>query len=126
MISSAMRESENVGAPTRVLVVEDDHIVRRALTEMLTRETFHVCAVGDGTAVQHQAEAFRPDIAIVDIGLPGPMTGFDVARWLKSRSDVPVIFLTAADALEDRLRGFELGADDYLVKPFAMSELVAR
>jgi two-component system OmpR family response regulator len=126
MISAAMTESPGAEAPTRVLLVEDDGMVRRALTEVLSRETFRVCAVGDGAEAQNQAETFRPDVAIVDIGLPGSMTGFDVARWLKSRSDLPVIFLTAADALDDRLRGFEIGADDYLVKPFAMSELVAR
>jgi DNA-binding response OmpR family regulator len=113
------------GAP-RVLLVEDDSTLRTALVEVLEREELRVRAVGTGDEAQREAERFRPDVAILDVGLPGSMSGFDVAAWLRGRGGTAVLFLTAADALDDRLRGFDLGADDYLVKPFAVAELVAR
>ena len=69
---------------------------------------------------------FHPDLAILDVRLPGAADGFDLATTLRSMAEVPVLFVTAADGLDDRLRGFEVGADDYLVKPFAMAELLAR
>ena len=109
-----------------MLIVEDDSTVRTALAEVLEREDMRVCAVDNGSDAQDQVEAFRPDVAILDVGLPGKLSGFEVAQWLKSRGDIALIFLTAADALDDRLKGFGLGADDYLVKPFAVPELVAR
>ena len=110
----------------RVLLVEDDLAVSEAINIAFRGEGFEVRAETDGTSLGSVAEQFRPDLAILDVRLPVGPDGFKMARTLRDKSDLPVLLLTAADSLEDRLRGFEAGADDYLAKPFSTAELLAR
>lgn len=110
----------------RILVVEDDETLRDALTIALREEGAIVSGEPDGRRVDDLLDEFRPDIAVLDVRLPVGPSGLGIARSIRLRSDVPILFLTAADRVEDRLAGFDAGGDDYLVKPFAMSELVAR
>lgn len=110
----------------RVLIVEDDRALREAMDMALGEEGYSVQSVAVGVGVQDVLEGFRPDVAILDVRLPEGPDGFEVARTIRRVSDVPVVFVTAADDLEDRLEGFDAGGDDYIVKPFAMPELLAR
>ena len=113
------------GAPL-VLVVEDDGAVRRSLERALPLHGFRVVAVSDGLAAIGAVASERPDVVVLDVGLPGP-DGLRVTQRLRSDGDpVPVLMLTARDAVADRVAGLEAGADDYLTKPFALEELVAR
>jgi DNA-binding response OmpR family regulator len=117
---------DHVPSSARVLVVEDDALIRESVTAALDRAGFVTCAVADGSAVVAAAADFRPDLALLDVTLPGPADGFGLARVLRRDRDLPVIFLTARDSATDRLAGFGVGADDYVVKPFIVEELVAR
>jgi DNA-binding response OmpR family regulator len=110
-----------------VLVVEDDTVLADGLSRALGGHGMAVDVVGNGAqADQLLQRADAAEVVVLDIGLPG-MDGFEVVRRLRARgSAVPVLLLTARDAIEDRVRGLEQGADDYLVKPFATAELVAR
>ena len=110
----------------RVLVVEDDTPIRAALDVALRGEGYEVRAEPDGQELQQVAELFLPDLAVLDIRLPVGPDGYEMAGILRGLGDLPVLFLTAADSVEDRLAGFEAGADDYLIKPFSMAELLAR
>jgi two-component system, OmpR family, response regulator len=110
----------------RVLVVEDDRPVRTSLEVALRAEGYEVCACADATQVQQVIEQFRPDLAILDVRLPTGPDGYSAARLLRASSNIPVILLTAADTIAERLAGFDSGADDYLIKPFSMAELLAR
>jgi DNA-binding response OmpR family regulator len=112
-------------APARVLLVEDDTAVREAVAAALRLQGYDVRAEVDGQSVDEVVADFHPDLAVLDVRLPGP-DGFTVAARLQGLAGIPMLFLTAADAVEDRLRGFEVGGDDYLVKPFSMAELLAR
>lgn len=109
-----------------MLVVEDDAPIRSALETALGAEGYEVRAEPDGTQVGQVAREFRPDLAVLDVRLPAGPDGYGIARQLRNGSTLPVMFLTAADAVEDRLAGFEAGGDDYLIKPFSMAELLAR
>jgi two-component system OmpR family response regulator len=109
-----------------VLIVEDDLELRSLLIRGLEEEGFLVDAVGSGAELLARVEAALPDILIVDIGLPDA-DGRDLCQALRARGiQAPVLFLTAREALVDRLSGFDAGGDDYLTKPFAFAELVAR
>jgi two-component system OmpR family response regulator len=112
--------------PTRLLVVEDDQTLREAIAAVLLATGYEVCAMSDGSRIDEVVETFRPDLAILDVRLPSGPDGFQVGRRIRACEEIPLIYVTAADTLADRLHGFELGADDYLVKPFAMAELLAR
>jgi two-component system OmpR family response regulator len=112
------------GALGRVVVVEDESAVRRAVLAGLRQEGF--AASGFADAVEPDTIlACAPDLAVLDVRLPSD-SGFALARRLRARSEVSIIFLTARDAVADRVEGLELGADDYVVKPFALEELLAR
>jgi DNA-binding response OmpR family regulator len=106
--------------------VEDDTPIRSALDVALRGEGYEVRAEPDGTQLLQVAEQFLPDLAVLDIRLPVGPDGYAMAGILRCGSGLPVLFLTAADSVEDRLAGFQAGADDYLVKPFSMAELLAR
>ena len=112
-------------APTRVLVVEDDRTVAEVVTRYLEREGFAVDSVGDGQEALASADESLPDLVVLDIMLPG-LDGLEVCRRLRSRAPIPVVMLTARGSEEDRVLGLELGADDYVAKPFSPRELTAR
>jgi two-component system response regulator MprA len=110
----------------RVLVVDDDPPLRRMLERTLKAEGFEVSVAPDGGAALVQAERSAPDVIVLDVAMP-VLDGLAVCRRLRSKGlPTPILMLTARDAVPDRVAGLEAGADDYLVKPFAMQELIAR
>jgi two-component system OmpR family response regulator len=114
-----------VNAAARILVVEDDDALRAAVGTTLRAEGFLVAESADGRSLVDDIDRAAPDLVLLDWMLPGP-SGILLAARVRSRSDTSVVMMTARDELDDRLRGFAEGADDYVVKPFAMAELVAR
>jgi DNA-binding response OmpR family regulator len=108
-----------------VLVVDDEPKIVDVVREYLEHAGFSVRTAGDGPSALERARALAPDLVVLDLGLPG-LDGLDVARQLRRTSRVPVIILTARGDEVDRIIGLEIGADDYLVKPFSPRELVAR
>jgi len=119
-------EVATAGAPPRVLLVEDDVSIRDGLFVALTVAGFAVRAIGSGAELADALEEFHPDIVGMDVWLGEELDGFDLADTVISPTGVPVVFLTAADEVAHRLRGFAVGADDYVVKPFSTAEVVAR
>ncbi len=112
--------------PERVLVVDDDTPVRRMLARSLAAEGFEVEAAPDGGAAMALAERRAPDLVVLDVSMPG-LDGLAVCRRLRAKGlSGSILILTARDTVADRVTGLEAGADDYLVKPFAMEELIAR
>jgi two-component system, OmpR family, response regulator RegX3 len=109
----------------KLLIVEDEKSIAEGLAITLEAEGFQVAWVKDGLEAVPAWERVRPDLVVLDLMLPG-MSGTEVCRALRTRSDVPIIMLTARDAEVDRVVGLELGADDYVTKPFSTRELVAR
>ena len=112
-------------APDHILVVDDDREIRSLLGDYLEKNGFRATAVADGRAMWSALEQGRFDLVILDVMLPGE-DGFVLCRSLRARSDLPVIMLTAKGEDMDRIVGLELGADDYLAKPFNPRELLAR
>jgi DNA-binding response OmpR family regulator len=108
-----------------VLVVEDDADIAGVLRRSLDKEGYDVRVAGDGEAALEQSGVFEPDAVVLDLGLP-KLDGMEVARRMRAGGDVPILMLTARDALDARVEGLDSGADDYLVKPFDFEELVAR
>ena len=108
-----------------ILVVEDEMKIARLVRDYLEHAGFDVIVAGTGEAAIASARSRRPDLVVLDLGLPG-RDGLDVARELRRSSEVPIVMLTARGDETDRIVGLELGADDYVVKPFSPKELVAR
>ena len=109
----------------RLLVVEDDVILLETLEYNLTAEGYRVLTATDGLAALEAAREEKPDLVVLDVMLPG-LDGFEVCRILRRETSVPILMLTARDSETDRVVGLEVGADDYLTKPFSMRELLAR
>ncbi len=110
----------------RILIAEDDEVLADGLSRSLRAAGYAVDAVGNGQAADAALSAQHFDMLILDLGLPG-LAGLEVLRRLRARhSRIPVLILTAADSVEQRVKGLDLGADDYMAKPFALSELEAR
>ncbi len=109
----------------RVLVVDDELKIARLVRDYLTEAGFDVTMASTGPAAVAAARSDVPDLVVLDLGLPG-MDGYDVTRAIRGRSAIPIIMLTARSEETDRIIGLELGADDYVVKPFSPRELVAR
>lgn len=110
---------------TEILIVEDEPSIAEVVELYLRRAGFQVSAVRDGNAALALLEKHIPDLVVLDVMLPGA-DGFSILRWIRDRSEAPVIFITARREEIDRIAGLELGADDYVVKPFSPQELVSR
>jgi len=110
---------------TRIMIIDDEPLITDSLTYSLRREGFEVSSIGDGTIALRAIEEYQPDLVVLDVLLPG-ISGLEICRRLRQQSSVPVIMLTARGEEIDRVLGLEVGADDYLPKPFSFRELLAR
>ena len=108
-----------------VLVVDDEPIVRDVIVRYLQRDGYTTLEAGDGDRARELIETAEPALVVLDLMLPGA-DGLELCRWIRGRSDLPVIMLTARGEESDRIVGLELGADDYVTKPFSPRELAAR
>jgi two-component system, OmpR family, response regulator MprA len=121
-----MRKTPVVRQASRVLIVDDDAAVRRMLARSLGAEGYDVALASDGGGALVEIERSAPDLILLDVTMPG-IDGLGVARRVRGKGDpVPILLLTARDGIADRVAGLDAGADDYLVKPFATDELLAR
>lgn len=111
--------------PDKILVVEDEMVLQETLAYNLTSSGYAVETAGDGLEGLHLARSWKPDLVLLDVMLPG-MDGFEVCKVLRAETDIPILMLTARSEEIDRVIGFEIGADDYIIKPFSMRELLAR
>jgi two-component system, OmpR family, response regulator MprA len=112
-------------SPRRILVVDDDPMVATTIQRVLRPEGYDVEVALGGAAALEQAQARRPDLVVLDLMMPG-IDGLEVCRQLRTGGSLPILMLTARSGTADRVRGLDTGADDYLVKPFAYAELLAR
>ncbi len=110
----------------RVLVVDDDPFMCEALAMALSAEGYEVRTEANGSSIDDSFAGFRPSLALVDLDFPVGPDGVSITRRLRAMSDLPVMFVSGSTKVEDRLAGFKVGADDFLVKPFSMAELLAR
>lgn len=110
---------------SRILIVEDEKKIARFLELELIHEGYEVDTAGDGRTGLEKALAWKPDLMILDLMLP-ELSGIEVCRRLRHESDLPIIMLTAKDDVSDKVMGLDMGADDYMTKPFAIEELLAR
>jgi len=110
---------------TKILVVDDDPTLLRFLQDYLREEKYQVVAAANGNEALRQAYRERPNLVVLDVMMPG-MDGWEVTARLRELSDIPIILLTAKSSESDKLRGFRLGVDDYMTKPFSFAELTAR
>ncbi len=115
-----------MGSERSIVVVEDDHHISDLVAMYLRRDGFRVVQADDGEAGLAAVAREQPALVVVDIGLPGDLDGFDVCRRIRESATTPVLVLSARDDELDRILGLELGADDYVTKPFSPRELVAR
>jgi two-component system KDP operon response regulator KdpE len=111
---------------TRILIVDDEPKLVRLVREILTATNYQVLAASNGNNALETIAVEHPDLILLDLILPGDMDGYEVARRVREFSDVPIVMLTAKVREADILRGFEMGADDYITKPFSAKELLAR
>ena len=109
----------------KILIVDDDSNIAELISLYLTKECFETMTVGDGEEALRAFEEFSPDLILLDLMLPG-MDGYQVCREIRKESQVPIIMLSAKGEIFDKVLGLELGADDYIIKPFDSKELVAR
>ncbi|MFC2030923.1 response regulator transcription factor [Chloroflexota bacterium] len=112
-------------AEARILVVEDEPSIREVVSLYLRRAGYQVTVVGDGQEALELLSSYTPELVVLDLMLPG-VDGLEITRWLRERGDTPIIMLTARSAEPERIAGLEMGADDYVVKPFSPQELVSR
>jgi two-component system phosphate regulon response regulator OmpR len=125
MLDADRADAETMASNGRVLIVEDDTSVREMLAEYLRTHGYEVAHAEHGVAMREAVEKTLPDIVLLDVNLPGE-DGFTLARFLRERYDVGIIMVTAATDVADRVVGLEIGADDYVSKPFELRELRAR
>jgi two-component system response regulator MprA len=128
MSGTESKSAPNIAPVTdraRVLVVEDDPDIGDVVRRSLRREGYDVRLAADGSEALDEAAVFEPDAVVLDLGLP-KVDGIEVSRRLRADGDVPILMLTARDSVDSRVEGLDSGADDYLVKPFDLQELLAR
>lgn len=118
--------AEPASRNAHILVVDDDPRIRQMLARYFEEEGYHVSAVADGRGMRDALQRFAIDIILLDLILPGGEDGLALAREVRTRSDVPIIMLTGRDEVVDRIVGLEIGADDYIAKPFHLREVLAR